>query len=141
MAAPAKVCGVCRSGYRGSYAVHASTDRHRTAERRANTARDSKLVRRSARRERAGAAARAAQRNQDDYLSRTLVRVTRYRRSRPNDGTRKVVDVVRHYRKRPATYSTLELAGGKAYRVLRDLATGSALSFRELKRIPRRLAS
>lgn len=94
-------CSVCRRATRGGYAAHAATASHKQAVGRADNKRTGKTAERSGSGARRGRAARAARKNQDDYLRATLVRVKLHSRSRPNDGTRKVVRVKRHYRQPP----------------------------------------
>lgn len=129
----AKLCTVCRRTYRAGYAAHAATKTHRQAAARAEQRRlPSSRAMRGGRTAARGRAAGQARRSEDDYLSRTTVRVKRHKRSRPNDGRAKVVAVTRHYRHRPDTYRELHRShdGKHWYAVTRRGSTGEALSVR-----------
>lgn len=93
-------CGVCRTNVRGSYATHAGTTRHRSAIVRGEKGRGNRMVPRAAaiRRQNAGRTLRV---NVDRYLDAITARVRKHRRSRPNDGTARVVVVTPHYRRKP----------------------------------------
>lgn len=84
-----KVCGICHTGYRGTYVQHQGTDKHRRA-----VAGPAPGSRRSPR----GESRRRAFRMMRSYDEGPPVPVRKYRRRRPLDGPRKVVKVDRYWR-------------------------------------------
>lgn len=92
-------CSICNRAVRGSMAVHVATQAHKNSQkRRERTRAGGARAFRSSGAARRGKAASQARRSEDKYLRGTLVKVRTHNRSRPNDGTRKVVKVKRHYR-------------------------------------------
>lgn len=136
MAAASKVCSVCRSTYRGSYTTHAATRTHQANARRGS---DSTKLARSeggSRRAARARAARQATRSLDTWLRDNTVRVRTYVRRRPNDGPRRTVKVVRHYRGKPDVWTEVRKVGDTFYRVVFSNKTGAALSLRPTRRRP-----
>lgn len=100
MASASKWCSVCRSSYRSTYGAHAATAKHRHNARPAH-------YRRGAGdwlRERVKASSRLV------YKGEGHIKVRKYRRSRPNDGIRRVVRVRRYWRM-PAGLGPLNFLG------------------------------
>ena len=88
-------CSVCKHTYRGTYVVHASTKSHRAAAYRASG--DAKGMVTSKKEERRRKVAQA-RKSQDNWYREHTQYVRAHNRSRPNDGTRKVVHVTRYRR-------------------------------------------
>lgn len=92
MAAGSKYCSTCRSTYRGLFAVHASTAKHRRNLHRGETSRHGRKAR-------ARPAWMVAIRR--DYGGEDKVHVVRHRRSPPRDGKRRIVPVASYWRNEP----------------------------------------
>lgn len=129
--APAKVCSVCGTSYRGSYGVHASTAKHRAnAHRRSDAGKSITKQGGGSRAARLRRGAAQAHRSQALYEHSSTVPVKRHRRSLPDDGAAKVVPVIRYRRHRPAVFAELRTHAGRLFRVTYSSATGKLLSTR-----------